>query len=199
MIWSILHVNLIWSIDWYHHKILLMNVIETIKYHVHSLLINFTVEFLLGVGPLYIVRHSWNDVHWLFVINTTCKHICKCCITLHHHHFYFYPYFVLFLLLFHSHWIISSEPPRPCVLDTPQNSIFPRIYPCITWRCCINYPYTHGSILYLDYLKSKWLFHWSHNYNVLSRICHHCNKWKSVCIHYHKHHQLRNQHLHLWT
>ena len=35
--------------------------------------------------------------------------------------------------------------------------------------------------------------------NILSQVCHHCNKWKSTCIHDHKNNQLRNHHLNLWT
>ena len=63
IIWSILHANLIFTIDWSHTKMLHMNDIETIKFHVHSLLLNFTADCLLDGIPPDILIHSWNNVH----------------------------------------------------------------------------------------------------------------------------------------
>ena len=57
---SVLHVNLICNVDWSHHRIVHMNDIETTKCHFHSLLLNFTVDFLLHGIPLGIFSHSWN-------------------------------------------------------------------------------------------------------------------------------------------
>ena len=67
IIWSILHANLIYKIDWSHPKIVHMNDIETMKYHVHILLLNFTVDFLPGGGPFDILSHRWNNVHSIFL------------------------------------------------------------------------------------------------------------------------------------
>ena len=97
-----------------------MNDIETMKCHFHILLLYFTVYFILDGSPLEIFRHSWNNFHWYCVINTTCKHIWTCCITLRH--FYLSPHFVLFFLIFTSCRIIYSGTPCPCVISTPCNS-----------------------------------------------------------------------------
>ena len=70
------------------------------------------------------VIHSWNNLNWICVINTTCKHIWSYCITLHHRHFYFSPHFILFFLLFTSWWIMFSGTPCTCSLETPRNSLF---------------------------------------------------------------------------
>ena len=124
MIWSIFYVNFICNIDWSHPKILHMNDIEKIKCHIHSLLLYFTLYFLLGGIPLDIVIHSLNNVRCICVINTKCKHIWTCCVNLHHRHFYFSYHFLLFLLLLTYCWIIYSGTHHPCVLATPCNSLF---------------------------------------------------------------------------
>ena len=62
-IWSIYHAKLICNIEQSHTKIVHMNDIETMKFHVHNLLISFTIEFILGGSPLDIYRHRWNNVH----------------------------------------------------------------------------------------------------------------------------------------
>ena len=98
MIWYILHAKLICNIDWSHPKIIHMNDIETMKCHVHSLLLNFTVYFILDWIPINSVRQSWNNVHWICAIKTTLKCICTCCVTLHNRHFYLSSHFVLFFL-----------------------------------------------------------------------------------------------------
>ena len=124
MIWSIFHAKLIWNINWYHPKTVHMNDNEKMRFHVHSLLLNFTVYFLLDRIPLFIVSYSLNNVHWIFVINNICKHILTCCVTLYNCHFYFSSHFVPFFLIFTSFWIISSGTSRPCVLVTKCNSLF---------------------------------------------------------------------------
>ena len=41
-----------------HPKIVHMNDIDTIKFHVHSLLLNFTVDFIIDGITLGIISHS---------------------------------------------------------------------------------------------------------------------------------------------
>ena len=87
IIWYILHAKLICNIDWSHTKIVHTNDFEMTKFHIHNILINLTIDFLLDGSPLEIVIQSWNNVHWLCVIYTTWNHIWKCCITLHNRQF----------------------------------------------------------------------------------------------------------------
>ena len=84
MIWYILHVKLICNIDWSHPKILHINEIETMKCHVHSILLNCTVDFFIDGIPHDIASHSWKNVHCICAINNTRKHIWTCCVTFHH-------------------------------------------------------------------------------------------------------------------
>ena len=101
LIWYIFHEKLICNIDWSHPKILHMNDIETMKFHVHSLLLNFTVDFILNGSPIDFLSHSWDNVRCICVTNTIFKHIRTYCVTLHNCHFYFYSHFVLFSLALH--------------------------------------------------------------------------------------------------
>ena len=87
MIWSILHAKLIYNINWSHTKILHMNDIDRMKCHVYSILFNLTVDFIFDGSALEMFSHSWNNVHCIFIINTTFKHIYTCFVTLHRHHF----------------------------------------------------------------------------------------------------------------
>ena len=102
MIWYILHEKWIFNIDWSHPKIVHMNDIETMKYHVHSILLNFTVYHFLDGVLLDIFSHSLNNSHWIFVIKTTCNHIWICCITLNHSQLYFFSRFNVLFLALHS-------------------------------------------------------------------------------------------------
>ena len=125
IICSIFHVKLVYNIDWSHPKILHMNDIETMKFHVHSLLLNFTVDFILNGSPIDFLSHSWDNVRCICVTNTIFKHIRTYCVTLHNCHFYFYSHFVLFSLALHfllNNFLRNTS--SMCTSHTTQQFLF---------------------------------------------------------------------------